>query len=100
MHDSAVGANAWGYYGADAVGNNEGPPAAHSISRTSGRTMDEPVAEIVPDTPPSSFVRVCVQRELRRDGVADRMRSRRSLGEGGRIPLSPPPNNPCRIHSL
>ena len=31
-----------------------------------------------------------IQRELRRERVADRMRSRRSLREGGRIRLSPP----------
>ena len=33
MHDSAVGANAWGYYGADAVGDNDGHLAARSISQ-------------------------------------------------------------------
>src|SRR3954471_12608060 len=45
----------------------------------------------IPLSPPSSFARVGIQRELRRDGVADTMRSRRSAArEGGRLPLSPP----------
>src|SRR4030095_17267821 len=45
----------------------------------------------IPPSPPSSFARGRIQRELRRDGVADMVRSRRSLGEGGRSPPSPPP---------
>ena len=32
MHDWAVGPSAWGYYGGDAFGDNDGHPAARSIS--------------------------------------------------------------------
>ena len=32
MHDWAGGPNAWGYHGGDAVGDNDGHPAARSIS--------------------------------------------------------------------
>jgi hypothetical protein len=68
--------------------------ADRAVAASSGRvhshaascSFEQKVAKLVPDGPPSSFARVWLLRELRRDGVADTMRSRRSLGEGGRIP--------------
>ena len=43
-----------------------------------------------PSLSASASARVTIQRGLRRDGFVDTIRSRRSLGEGGRIPPSPP----------